>query len=111
MIIENKTPTLQEKWPNIRTLPYKWQDTWLGVWTSFSHGRCQDIHFKFLHLAIPTYGRLASWKGTVMPNAYCKHCLTRQKQVAETDIHLFIFLSQCLWLVEMGENSHQKIVT
>ena len=86
---ENKTPKAQDRWPHIRPLPFTWPNTWLGIWTTFSPGRYQEIHFKFIHLAIPTYERLSSWKSTVMPNAYCKQCLVGRNQVTETDVHLF----------------------
>ena len=86
---ENKYPKAQERWPRIRSLPYNWPNTWQGIWTTFSPGRYQEIHFKFLHLAIPTCERLSSWTSTVKPNAYCKQCLAGRKQLTETDIHLF----------------------
>ena len=87
--MENKLPKAQEQWPRIRPLTYNWPNPWMAVWTSFSPGRYQEIHFKFLHLAIPTNEKLHKWTSKVVPNANCKQCLLRQNPQIETDIHLF----------------------
>ena len=102
--LENKTPTAQDKWQRLRALPYKWQTSWQGIWTTHAPGRYQELHFKLMHFAMPTRERLASWLYAVMPIAYCKSCLSRGKQLVETDIHLFFSCTNAytLWTWAKG---------
>ena len=86
---DNHTPNALQNWRTIRDVPYKWDETWQYLHNSFSPGKYQELHYKFLHLALPTRKRIATWRSMGHLNPNCVYCRQNNTLKVETHLHLF----------------------
>ena len=97
-IIQTKNyvePNAQPLWRKLGKQDTKWDNTWKGIYTTQAEGKHQDVHYKFIHMALYTNQNLSRFKGSTQ-HPLCDFCKTKNKEVTETHIHV---IRQC-------QNSH-----
>ena len=90
-------------WPTLRTIQYAWPNTWENCHYSQSPGKYQELHYKILHLALPTRESMARWKARGATNPHCMSCRETNQNIVETHLHIFVECKQAynMWkLVE-----------
>jgi len=89
LFTESSEPQAMQKWSRLRPVRYDWKTLWTYLHVSLAPGKYQELHYKFIHRALPTKARIVKWqcKGRLNPN--CSICLRSNKSHLEHHVHLF----------------------
>ena len=65
-------PSALQTWPKLRKYVYEWDKAFTPIHKSHTQGKYQELHYKFIHLALPTREVLSKWMRNL--NSNCQVC-------------------------------------
>ena len=92
------TPKAVTKWPGIRNLDISWKSAFSTIHLTYNQGKYQDIHYLFIHLALPVRDNMVKWTNMGHTNPQCKVCRNQEENARETIIHM-MFQCEKAWAV------------
>ena len=73
----------EELWRKLGKQGTQWTNAWKGIYSSHAPGKAQDVHYKFMHMALYTNQNLSKFQ-TIQP--WCNACYPAE--ITETHIHM-----------------------
>ena len=82
-------PAASRTWPQLRNYVYNWNLIFGNIFNTYAPGKFQELHYKFVHLALPTRELVAKMGHLGKTDINCTYCKRKGQLNCENHPHLF----------------------